>query len=181
MKTTTLLIVLTILSTLCFASSEPDQADTPNCLKGLTALGVKIAELPDDALSCGVRSEELLALTKELLEKSGLKVLDASELEKTPGKPYLNIDLSLIMDSGRKACAIDLRLSVRQMVKQTRDETIEPIDSATWNNYGLSLALPGQARDGIRLRLAHSISFLIEDWCKANGKPLPNTKKKSSV
>lgn len=178
MKKAILALTLLIFTTFCYSWQT---SEATNSLKGLSAVGIRIDELPADALRCGIRANELEAVAKTVLEKSGIRVLDPNQLEATPGKPYLFISVGLISDGNKNACAIDLRISVRQQVKQVRDESIEQVDAATWNNYSLALTQPGLALQGIHLKLAGTIGFLVEDWCKANGKPLPKEKKKASI
>jgi hypothetical protein len=64
-------------------------------LRGLSGIGVLVEQLPPEVEKEGLTKNQLQTDAESKLRKAGIKILSREECAKTPGEPYLYINLNV--------------------------------------------------------------------------------------
>jgi hypothetical protein len=123
---------LTIVFFLSFVSvttaDMPDRAR--ETLRGLPGLTVVIEPMNPSAEQDGLTQRQLQADVEQRLRAAGIRVLTKAEWQKTPGSPYLYINVAALKkDYGLYAYAIEV--CVNQLVALIRNQNIREF-AETW-------------------------------------------------
>jgi hypothetical protein len=123
---------LTAVLLLAFASvaaaDMPDRAR--ETLRGLPGLTVVIEPMSPSAEQDGLTQSQLQVDVEQRLRASGIRVLTKEEWQKTPGSPYLYINVAALKkDYGLYAYAIEV--CVNQLVTLIRNRNIREF-AETW-------------------------------------------------
>jgi hypothetical protein len=106
----------------------PDRAR--ETLRGLTGLTVVIEPMNPSAEQDGLTRNQLQVDIEQRLRAAGIRVLTKEEWQKTPGSPYLYINVAALKkDYGLYAYAIEV--CVNQLVTLIRDQNIREF-AETW-------------------------------------------------
>jgi hypothetical protein len=64
-------------------------------LRGLSGIGVLMERLPPEVEKGGLKTNQLQTDVESKLRKAGIKILSREECAKTPGEPYLYVNLNV--------------------------------------------------------------------------------------
>jgi hypothetical protein len=152
-------LILTLMVLPSWAlNSETNRAT----LRGLAGVRVLIEDLPSEMLQAGVTKTRLQADVDLKFRKAGIRTLTQDECFKTPGEPYLyvNINLSTLKaESGHYAYSIDIGLIQNVTLLRTPEQATYAI---TWSTGGVGLIGKNQLSD-----LQDSIGDLLSIFVKA--------------
>jgi len=138
-------------------------------LKGLKGVGVLVEKLAPEAESAGLVRNQLQSDVESKLQKAGIKVLSKEESAKTPGEPYLYININLNTaktESDIYPYSIDILLI--QKVSLLRDPKITTY-ATTWSTSGV-----GSIGKYILGQLPDNIKDIVDIFIKAYQAENPN-------
>jgi hypothetical protein len=144
-------------------TSPSAQAQNPNAnLKGISAVGVLIEELPDGAKVLGL-SEGMIKTDVELkLRLAGMLVTKMEDALNLPGSPYLYVNLSLT--SGAEAAHVSVQLRQDATLARNRQSAF---GVTTWD-IGTVVSHP--TAQGIRNYIKDDCDQFLNDWLSVNPK-----------
>jgi len=134
------LIVLIILSFFLFLESSIlaiNGLSNRATLRGLKGFGVLVEKLPPEVEKEGLKSDQLQREVEIKLRTAGIKVMTKEESFKTPGEPYLYININVNIaktESDIYPYSIDLLLI--QKVSLLRDPKLTSY-AVTWSTGGV--------------------------------------------
>jgi hypothetical protein len=159
----TLWIAAFLIMTLMAPPSRALNSETNRAtLRGLAGVRVLIEDLPAEVLREGLTKTRLHADVELKLRKAGIKTLTQDECFKTPGEPYLyvNINLSLLKaESDHYAYSIDIGLIQNVTLLRAPEQATYAI---TWSTGGVGLIGKKQLSD-----LQDGIEDLLSIFVKA--------------
>jgi hypothetical protein len=138
-RKTVILRIVTAWAILAFASPALSLDSEPNrqSLRGLQGVKVLIEDLGSDIERLGLIKNQLSMDVEAKLRKAGIKVLTQEECFKTPGEPYLYVNININTGKpgdGKYAYSIDI--GVIQNVVLQRDPRMKSY-SVTWSTGGV--------------------------------------------
>jgi hypothetical protein len=131
-RTMKVLVRLLVLALVVMAgvAAALDIEDSRQLLKGLKGVHVVVEELKADVEQSGLTKTAIQADVELQLRQAGIPVLSLDEYLKTPGHPYLHINLS---GSLRDVLYVySFRVELRQVVRLYRDLSIFCYGIPTW-------------------------------------------------
>lgn len=134
---TTMVLGLVTLDSL--ASAISDDQYSRETLRGLLGIGVAVEDLSPDAKKHGLTEERIKTDVELRLRTAGIKVLTDEERLKTPGSPYLYVNVGT-MNVGTRGnhglYSIALMVDLVQEVSLERNPSIKTLAS-TWRSGGV--------------------------------------------
>ncbi len=108
---------------------------------------------------------QVQAVIENRFQAAGIRLLTKEEVEKTPGRPQL--ELYLTPGDATKGCVFRVWISLRQEVVLARDTSIHLL-TGTWGDGGV--ARPGDAEEGPELAtFIYYLDRFVRDYRIANG------------
>jgi len=149
------------------APSEGDELERLT-LRGLDAVGVLVELLPPNLETGGVTWEQVRGEVESQLRGAGIKLLTLQETTRTPGHPYVYVEVS-----GKKSPsqfqAVQIRISLKQSVLLKRTASIEAI-AETWSESLLVATEVASVKKVVRERLKDLVDRFIRDYRAVNPK-----------
>jgi hypothetical protein len=136
-----IMCLLTVLPFIAMVSSSSALNSEANraTLKGLVGVRVLVEEVAPEIEKSGLTKNKLEADVEATLKKAGIKVLTQEEVLKTPGEPYLYVNINAAagkMQSNLYSYSIDIALI--QNVVLERDPKAYTY-AITWSTGGVGL------------------------------------------
>ena len=128
-----LVLVVPFPSTALALNSEVNR----ETLRGLKGVKVLIEELSSDIEKAGLARNQIQEIAETKLRKAGIRVLTQEECYKTPGEPYLYININLNPGkAGEEKYAYSIDIGVIQNVALERDPK-QKTYAVTWSTGGV--------------------------------------------
>jgi hypothetical protein len=172
MKTKNWLIILTaftlsiLFETSLFAINGKSNLAT---LRGLQGVGVLVEQLPPEAENKGLKKDQIQTGVESRLQKAGIKVLTKEECAKTPGEPYLYINLNINItktESDIYPYTVDVMLI--QKVSLLRDPQIYTY-AMTWSTGGIG-SIDKQILGQLRESVLEMVNIFVNAYLTENPK-----------
>lgn len=169
-----LLSMVALLLWACFFSkafaldSEANRAT----LKGLVGVKVLVEDLAPEVEKSGLSKVRLQSIIEMKLKKTGIKVLTQEEVVRTPGEPYLYLNINAATGKTQPHLymySIDLAL-IQNIVLEREPKT--PTYGITWSTGGVGL-IEGEALKQLSESILRMIDLFVEAYQSANKKPTP--------
>lgn len=160
-------LALTIAGSVSWALNSETNRST---LRGLAGVRVLIEDLPPEVQQEGVTKTRLQADVEQKLRTAGIKPLTQEECFKTPGEPYLylNINLnSLKTEVDHYAFSIDIGVIQNVSLLRTPDQATYAI---TWSTGGVGLIGKKRLAD-LQDSVWDLLSIFIKAFLSVNSKP----------
>jgi hypothetical protein len=135
-------------------------------LAGLNGVGVVIEDIDPAIEREGFTAGQIHKDVEEKLRAAGIKILSETELTKSPGMPYLYVNIFTFKDEDIYAYHITLEL--KQMVSLVRKAAVKQ-SVATWKISGGG-TVGAQKLPTIRTSVAEYINAFIKAYFAANPK-----------
>jgi hypothetical protein len=107
---------------------ESDKQSYPS-LAGIKGVGLVVEDLAQDAEQEGFTTQLIRADAEQKLRAAGIRVLSDEALAKTPGMPYLYVNIFTFRDA--ELYAYHITLELKQMVSLVRNSGIK-LSAGTW-------------------------------------------------
>jgi len=153
-----ILLVLLLGSTVSAINGKSNLAT----LRGLTGVGVLIEQLPVEVEKEGLLRKQIQIEVEFKLRDAGIRVLTREECLKTPGEPYLYINMNVNTsktESDIYPYSIDIVLM--QKVSLVRDPK-QTTYAVTWSVGGV-----GSISKGLLIQLRESVNDALDIFIKA--------------
>jgi len=146
-------------------TTEPD--DDERSLAGLNGVGLVVeGGNPEQA---GLSGADIKADAESMLQLSGIRILTKAELLKTPGAPYLYVNVNVVgKRDGMLSYAVSVELN--QTVQLTRDQRIMIVGATTWRDGAAGISEASKASDNILDEEGEEIGAFAEAYSAANPK-----------
>lgn len=134
----------------------------PDVFKGLKGVQVLVEELPDDAMKIGLTRERLQSATELSLRRNGVPVLTLEEAAKTPGAPWIYVNVNLTTTS------FSTMVLIREDVRLVRAPNTVVLGATIWTKSSAG------THTGDADFIVKSVERKVDDFCldylKANPK-----------
>lgn len=151
-------IVFTFVSPTFALDSEPNR----QTLRGLQGVRVLIEDLGPEIEAMGLTKNQLQTDVEAKLRKAGIEVLTQEECFRTPGEPYLYLNINLNTGkTGDDKCSYSIDIGVIQDVLLQRDPR-QKTYAVTWSTGGV-----GTIEKESVIRLRDSVDDLVSVFMKA--------------
>lgn len=146
------------------AGERPEEAS----LRGLPGIQVVVEEIdPESAPYVPTRSEIQTRIELEL-RRYTVKVLTEDESAKTPGQPYLYVNVNLMLNDSVGFIAYATQVQLRQMATPDRDPSWPvPLWVTTWKTGGIATVGLRNARDNVMKNVMGFTDEFINVFLKA--------------
>jgi len=146
----TLLILLSIVP---FARADVSMSSLHN----LPAIGVQVKGLPAAADAFALVEDDIIDFVRQILDRSGVPIVDQVGLDQEPGEPVLEVTLNLVKVRGPSHLyTIDLEL--RESVVPVRElSSLVDIPAVTWKRQTAGIANRGST-------VLDSLAIVVEDF-----------------
>jgi len=146
----TLLILLSIVP---FARADVSMSS----LQNLPAIGVQVKGLPAAADAFALVEDDIIDFVRQILDRSGVPIVDQVGLDQEPGEPVLEVTLNLVKVRGPSHLyTIDLEL--RESVVPVRElSSLVDIPAVTWKRQTAGIANRGST-------VLDSLAIVVEDF-----------------
>jgi hypothetical protein len=134
-------------------------------LVGLTGVHVVVGPLRQEIESMGLTSDQIKTDVELKLRKAGIRVLTEKEMDETPGKPNLYVNVNAVPKSGSTLCAYSIKV---QLKKNVAIESGFKIPGVIWHaqDYVETVKICNITR--IRNLVGDRIDQFINDYLAAN-------------
>ena len=134
-------------------------------LRGLPGVAVVIEPLHPTTERDGLTQQQLLTEVEQQLKNAGIRVLTQEEWRKTPGAPYLYVNVAALKKSyGLYAYAIEVCLN--QLVMLIRDQQTQEF-AETWETREVGTVGKKQLST-VRNSVAAHVAVFIRDYFAVN-------------
>ena len=138
-----------------------------DALKGLEGVYVLIEPIRSEAQEDGL-TEVLLQTDVELqLRKAGIKVLTKEECFKTPGAPYLYINVNTVKFKNLELYSFNIKIELTQYIQLERNPSIT-IPADTWSVGMVGSVVASQMKSFVRESLGNLVDKFINDYLVVN-------------
>ena len=162
-----IVIVLAMLSgTPLFAINGKSNLAT---LRGLQGVGVLVEQLPPEVENEGLRRNQIQAEVESKLRMAGIKVLTKEECAKTPGEPYLYINLNINItktESDIHPYSIDVMLIQKVFLLRDPEKNTYAM---TWSTGGIG-SIDKQILAQLRESVMNVVDVFIHAYLTENPK-----------
>ena len=142
-----------------------DTEDRRETLKGMSAVEVLVESLPDGAKVLGLTEESIQTDVELKLRLAGMRVLKPEEWTKTPGFPYLYVEVSVLAaKDGSTACYIAVELHQNALLERNGQFVA---GATTWDTSFIGL---NQDAQDIRNKVKDHIDKFLNAWLSVNPK-----------
>lgn len=141
-------------------------------LKGLAGVRVLVEDIASEVEKSGLSKSRLQSIIELKLKKAGIKVLTQEEVLKTPGEPYLYLNINAAPGKPQPNLymySIDLALIQNIVLERDRKASTYGI---TWSTGGVGL-IEGEALKQLSESILGMLDLFIEAYQSANKKPSP--------
>jgi hypothetical protein len=125
-------VVVTFFSFSAGRAMESDKQSSAS-LTGIKAVGLVVEDLAPDAEQEGFTTHLIQADAEQKLRAAGIRVLTDEALTKTPGMPYLYVNIFTFRDA--ELYAYHITLELKQMVSLVRNSRVKQ-SAGTWKVSG---------------------------------------------
>jgi len=140
-----------------------------NTLKGLQGVYVIVESLKPEVEKYGLTEQQLQTDVELRLRQNGIKVLSQQEWLSTPGRPWLYVNVNVVIhDEPPLVVAYNILLKLKQDVLLERDTT-KRCDASTWYTGSIGCASLGKIGT-IREHVKNYVDKFINDYLAANPK-----------
>lgn len=137
-------------------------------LRGISDLKVVVEDLSEDAERAGLTRETLQAEIELRLRQLGIRVVGAEDVQKTPGNPYLYINVNAYLITDTQIFAVGIDVSLRQYARLVNNPKIL-IPVATWDKS--STGDVGRDKlSSVRKAVLDYVNVFANDFLSVNGK-----------
>ena len=151
--------LLLILAAPVFALDRESNRQT---LRGLQGVWVLIEDLEPEIERSGLTKNQIQKDVEGRLREAGIKTLTQEEASKTPGEPYLYVNINLNAGKpGDETYSYSVDIGVIQGVRLQRDPR-QKIHAVTWSTGGV-----GSIKKEFVNRLSDSVEDLVNVFVKA--------------
>jgi len=161
---TAMFLIISLWSSQIHAGNTAQQG--VSSLSGLKGVGVVIEDIDPAIEREGFTAGQIHKDVEEKLRTAGIKILSETELTKSPGMPYLYVNIFTFKDEDIYAYHITLEL--KQMVSLVRKAAVKQ-SVATWKISGGG-TVGAQKLPTIRTAVAEYINAFIKAYRAANPK-----------
>lgn len=161
------LLVVFILLTSKFPLSAINGRSNRATLQGLKGIGVLVENLPPEVEKEGITKNQLQIEVELKLREAGIKVLSREECLKTPGEPYLYININVNTaktESDIYPYSIDVMFI--QKVSLVRDPQ-QTTYSVTWSTGGVG-SVSKQLMNPLRSSVSDIVNVFIQAYLAEN-------------
>jgi hypothetical protein len=131
-------------------------------LRGLSGVGVLVEQLPPEVEAGGLTRSQLRKEVESRLRDAGIKVLTREECQKTPGEPYLYVNINVnIAKTESDVYPYSIDVVLIQKVSLLRDRKLTTY-AVTWSAGGV-----GSITKEILGQLAGSVGGITDTFIKA--------------
>ena len=131
-------------------------------LQGLKGVRVLVEDLAPEVEREGLQKDRLQRLIEDRVRAAGIKVLTQEETTKTPGEPYLYVNINVTLSRDDEApCSYSIDIALIQDVTLARNP-IQTAYAITWSTGGVGLI--GRKSLG---ELKESIQEMVDIFIKA--------------
>jgi hypothetical protein len=126
-------------------------------LQNLPAIGVQVKGLPAAADAFALVEDDIIDFVRQILDRSGVPIVDQVGLDQEPGEPVLEVTLNLVKVRGPSHLyTIDLEL--RESVVPVRElSSLVDIPAVTWKRQTAGIANRGST-------VLDSLAIVVEDF-----------------
>ena len=126
-------------------------------LQNLPAIGVQVKGLPAAADAFALVEDDIIDFVRQILDRTGVPVVDQDGLDQEPGEPVLEVTLNLVKVRGPSHLyTIDLEL--RESVVPVRElSSLVDIPAVTWKRQTAGIANRGST-------VLDSLAIVVEDF-----------------
>jgi hypothetical protein len=159
-----LMILIVMILSFGLTSSLPAVNGKSNraTLKGLGGVGVLIERLPGEVEAEGLTRNQLQAAVESRLRNAGIRVLTREECQRTPGEPYLYININVnIAKTESETYPYSIDAVLIQKVSLLRDPELTTY-AVTWSTGGV-----GSISKEILRQLADNVEGITDLFIKA--------------
>lgn len=163
-----LLLWATLFSKAFALDSEANRAT----LKGLVGVKVLVEDIAPEVEKSGLSKTRLQSIIEAKLKKTGIKVLSQEEVLRTPGEPYLYLNINAATGKTQKHLYMySIDLALIQNIVLERDPKASTY-GITWSTGGVGL-IEGDALKQLSESILGMVDLFIEAYHSANKKPSP--------
>ncbi len=127
-------MVIVMASPLLALDSEMNRAT----LKGLRGVRVLVEDLAPEVEREGLLKDQVQKSIEERLRQAGIRILTLEETAKTPGEPYLYVNLNISFAKGGEICSYSVDAALIQNVTLVRSPR-QTTYAVTWSTGGVGL------------------------------------------
>lgn len=142
---------------------RPVVANSAEALKGLTGVYVLVDDMrSSDARALGLKTSDIQTRTEEALKRHGVPVLTKLEMMRTPGGPWIHVDVRLTRQ------AYTVKVAIRETVMLERSATSKVGGASIWER--ITVDTHGGKRGVILDDVAECVGKFADDYFEANPK-----------
>jgi hypothetical protein len=160
-------LMASLLLTAVSPSRASDTVQDRETLRGLLGVEVLVEDLDDETKRAGFDVNTIQTDVELKLRLAGVKVLTKEESIKTPGSPYLYVNLNFIPANGFSVYQIEVDL--KQSVLLDRDNAVRSYGATTWSTSILGMA-PRDTVSTIRRALSDLLDKFLNAYLAVNPK-----------
>ena len=146
-----------VVSSLFALDSEMNRAT----LKGLKGVRVLVEDLTPEVEREGLVKADLQKSVEERLRQAGIRILTQEEAVKTPGEPYLYVNINISFAKGGDVCSYSIDAALIQNVTLARSPR-QTTYGVTWSTGGVGLIAKKSLRE-----LKESVEEIADVFAKA--------------
>ncbi|MCX5895699.1 MAG: hypothetical protein NTZ51_07715 [Proteobacteria bacterium] len=162
-----LILILFIALLVSTASAATIDKQASALLTGLKGVGVVVEDIAPEVERDGLSARQIQADVEQQLRTSGIKVLTEKEFEKSPGMPYLYVNIFTFKDD-TGMYAYHITVALKQMVSLVRKPSAT-LSATTWKASVGGTVGENKLAD-IRSFVKESVDRFIKDYSAANQK-----------
>jgi hypothetical protein len=148
-------------------------------LKDLPGARVAIEDFSTEAKKYGFTTQTYHIVVESRLRQHDIKVLTERQQLKTPGSPYLYVNIYPAISEELGLAAVSINVQLRESVQLLRNPAIA-VTAATWETGHETLTGLDQL-DNIKDAVSDCIDEFIHDYLVANPRPLSSETSKKGV
>jgi hypothetical protein len=156
---------LFVIGAMCFVASPLFALNSEmnrSSLQGLKGVKVLVEEMAPEVEQAGLAKEPLQKGIEERLREAGIRVFTQEEVTRTPGEPYLYVNVNVTFSKGEgEACSYSMDVALIQNVTLSRDPK-QTTYAVTWSTGGVGLIGKKSLSD-----LRESVQDLVGIFIKA--------------
>ncbi len=163
-----LILILFIALLVSIASAATTDKQASASLTGLKGVGVVVEDITPEVERDGLSARQIQADVERQLLLSGIKLLTEKEFEKSPGMPYLYVNIFTFKDDAGMY-AYHITVELKQMVSLARKPSAS-LSAATWKARSVGGTVGEKKLADIRSFVKESVDRFIKAYITANQK-----------
>ena len=157
---------------LCVCGGSAQTEMDRKSLRGLKGIAVVVEALQPDAERDGLHKDQIKTDVELKLRQAGIRVLTTEESFKTPGSPYLYVNLNTtkndVLYGAFSTYAFSIQVALKQDVTLTRDSDLKG-SAPTWETHTLGIVGATNLQDTRRV-LGDLLDRFSNDYLAENPK-----------